>query len=211
MKQVVLSLLLAAAPFVASAAPISLITNGSFEDVSSDEGVQTLTPGTWQIYGSIPGWSSGPYGIEVRNNVAGAAYDGKLFIELDTTNNSIALQSIATVAGSLYKLTFFYSPRPGVTAATTNNIEVYWNGTLLQLLSGTGGSTHNWQAFNFSVTGTGSDTLQFKATGEDNSYGGSLDMVSLTHAVPEPGTLALLMGGLLAALGVRRAKARSNA
>jgi hypothetical protein len=61
------------------------------------------------------------------------------------------------------------------------------------------------------VTGTGSDTLQFKATGEDNSYGGSLDMVSLTHAVPEPGTLALLMGGLLAALGVRRAKARSNA
>jgi hypothetical protein len=81
----------------------------------------------------------------------------------------------------------------------------------LQLLTGTGGSTHNWQAFNFSVTGTGSDQLRFVAAGTSDSYGGSLDMVSLTHAVPEPGTLALLMGGLLAAFGVRRAKARSNA
>jgi hypothetical protein len=208
MKRVALSLLLAAAPFVASAAPINLITNGSFEDVSSADGVQSLTPGTWQIFGSIPGWSSGQYGIEVRNNVAGTAYDGNHFIELDTTANSFAAQSIATVAGSIYDLTFFFSPRPGVTAATTNDIGVYWNGTLLQLLTGTGTSTHNWQAFSFSVIGTGSDTLRFAAAGLSDSYGGSLDMVSLTQAVPEPGTLALLMGGLLAALGTRGAKAR---
>lgn len=48
------------------------------------------------------------------------------------------------------------------------------------------------------VVGTGNDVLRFSATGPNDSLGGSLDNVSLTAAVPEPGTYALMAAGLLA-------------
>ena len=40
-------------------------------------------------------------GIELRNNVAGTAYDGVNYIELDTTANSIATQVIGTTNGQI--------------------------------------------------------------------------------------------------------------
>jgi hypothetical protein len=40
------------------------------------------------------------------------------------------------------------------------------------------------------------DTLKFAAGGTAQTYGGSLDNVSLVAAVPEPETYALMMAGL---------------
>ncbi len=37
----------------------------------------------WSIYPTLIGWTGGP-DIELRNNVAGAAYDGVNYVELDT-------------------------------------------------------------------------------------------------------------------------------
>jgi hypothetical protein len=203
MRKTLLATVLAA-PLLAQASPTNLIVNGSFEDVSAAAGVQSLAAGTWQIFGSIPGWTGNPDGIEVRNNVAGTAFDGLQFVELDTNRNSAALQSIATVAGLSYDLSFYYSPRPGVTGATTNDIQVLWNGALLGQQGGAGGASHNWQQFQFSVLGTGNDSLEFRAVGTSDSLGGSLDMVSLTQAVPEPASLALVMAGFVAAGAARR-------
>ena len=45
------------------------------------------------------------------------------------------------------------------------------------------------------MTGTGSDSLRFAATGTSDSYGGSLDAVSLTAAVPEASTWAMMILG----------------
>ncbi len=185
---------LAAALFVvagvASAAPFELIKNGNFEK-------NGVSDKTWTITNTLSGWTVGPDGVEVRNNVAGAAKYGKNYLELDANRNSWISQSIDTVAGTQYNLTFYYAPREN-TRADTNGIDVYWNNTLmLHEAMDNLTSVTNWYKVDLSMFAVGSlSTLQFKASGLSDSIGGSLDNVSLTAHVPEPGTLAAMLLGL---------------
>lgn len=203
MRSLLLPTLLAL-PLLAQAGPINLLVNGSFEDVGMAPGIQTQAANTWSIYQQLPGWTGGAGGIEVRNNVAGTAQDGFNFVELDTTRNSLALQSVATTAGTWYDLSFWYAARPntGNRASDTNMITVFWNGVALETLNAVSTNLHQWQQYSYRVLGTGSDELQFSASGTSDSYGGSLDNVSLS--VPEPGSLVLALGALAAAAGLRR-------
>lgn len=215
------SMILAGALLASGSAGAASIINGSFED-------NVLANGTWMIFNSplndathstalVNGWASSPgtAGIEIRNNVAGQAYDGNNFVELDTDTNSVAYQNIATTLGEVYTLSFAYSPRPGVTGPVdTNNLKVYWNGSSLGLFGGINPSatTNNWVLFTTEVTGTGTDTLRFEAIGTSDSYGGSLDAVSITTAVPEPEVYAMLAAGLgLMGFVARRRKQHSDA
>jgi hypothetical protein len=185
----ILKSLLAIAALGAASAHAGII-NGSFED-------NLQAAGTWNIYANLNGWSGGPYGIELRNNVAGAAHSGVNYVELDTTNNSLASQMVTT-AGEAYYLSFAYSPREGV-GANSNGIDVYWNSNLVGSYTGNGSNSgNNWTVYTLNVWGTApTSLLQFRATGTSDSYGGSLDSISLVRAVPEPGTLALLGLGIL--------------
>ncbi len=183
-------------------ASANLVRNGSFEDVSPAAGLQTQAPGTWSIYSAIDGWTTtSGSGIEVRNNVAGTASSGSNFVELDANNNSSMAQTILTAVGAYYTLSFDYSPRIGV-AASSNGIDVLWNGALLNALpitaSGVGLSNHAWTQFSFGVFGTGNDVLSFRSVGTNDALGGSLDNVRL---VSEPGVLASFFLATLAALG----------
>lgn len=218
LKPLALALCLGAFAGTASAST-NLIVNGSFEDISASPGVQQLANGTWNVFSTIPGWTTfAGAGIEVRNNIAGIAQDGSQFVELDSHGvnpNSTMQQAISTISGQSYSLSFWYSPRPSTAnrPTDTNNLSVLWNGTtLLPTLSGTNNTgTHNWQQYSYTVVGTGAtDTLRFAAFGTQDTYGGSLDNVSLITAVPEPGTYAMLFAGLgLMGTIVRRRKARA--
>lgn len=233
MKRILKSLAIAAVctAVFAPSAQANLITNGSFETYTlpasgnlGSGGLThsgTLNSGEWTIItnnpasGSLPGWTSlgNPgLGIELRNNVAGQASDGTTFVELDTTGNSLMFQNIATIFGVQYSLTFDYSPRPGVSAAS-NPIEVLWNGVSLGSLTGNGipNSSNHWVTYFGEVTGGNpSSTLTFRAVGASDSLGGSLDNVTLVaSSVPEPGSLALLGLGLAGLGWARRRKAHA--
>jgi len=189
MKKLLAAILFSAAS-AASASPIQLITNGSFEK-------NGVGANSWTVKYAIDGWNLGAKGVEVRNNVAGTAQDGNNFLELDSSANSWISQTVDTTAGGKYNLSFYYSPREN-TAAKTNGIDVLWNGNLLKHVEQDNfTSKTNWFKIDLEMFAVGSlSTLSFQAAGISDSIGGSLDNVSLTSAVPEPATIASMLLGL---------------
>ena len=130
--------------------------------------------------------------------MAGEASDGVNFVELDTNSNNSMYQDVSTLLGTSYYLTFDYSGREGV-AAQSNPIDAFWNGQSLTHIfsSGIGETGNHWTTVGFYVVGTGgSDRLSFSASGTSDSYGGSLDNVTLAAAVPEPETYGMMLAGL---------------
>jgi len=199
-------LLLASALFALSAqvnaASTNLIVNGSFEDPN-------IRAGSWDVFDAVTGWSTLGAGVEVRDNKVGTAYDGDQFVELDSHNqaksgtNSSIVQNVAnTIAGQSYLLSFAYSPRINK-PSTTNGISVFWNGALLDSVTGTGSSSNIWNIFEYIVLGTGDDTLKFTAIGTDDTLGGNLDAVSVS-AVPIPAAAFLFGPAFLGLMGFRR-------
>jgi hypothetical protein len=191
----------------ANAAHAGLIVNGGFEQPD-------IPTGTFQVFGAIPGWTTvSGCCIEIQDHIAGSPFEGDQFVEMDSFNNSGMIQTIVpTVPGQQYTLSFAYSPRPTV-AASSNTIQVSFNGVTLDTisLSGIGLSDTNWTVFSYNVTTPGtSAVLGFAALGTSDTLGGYLDDVQLNAAaVPEPAAL-LLLGVALAGTAARRAKTRAR-
>ena len=193
-------LVIAGLGLVPWAAQANLIVNGGFESPDIATGTYSLFPV------SITGWATsvGP-SIEIQDNVAGAPFEAQQFVELDSTGNTRMAQSVATVLGQGYLLSFAYSPRPGI-ASGSNGIELWIDGLLRDSFTGAGIGTTNWAIRSYSIVGHGSTLIEFRAIGTSDSLGGYLDDVRLT--TPEPGTLAL--GGLaLTALALLRRRRRA--
>jgi hypothetical protein len=165
-----------------SSAATDLILNGSFEEPNQYGG--------WNVYGSIPGWTtiSGP-GIEMGYvGLYGLTEaDGNQVVELDSYGNSGMRQTVATTPGQQYTLTF----RTGMRGwPETNQIDVYWNGALLDSIS------PNWtemRVHTYTVTATDTSTdLDFYGGGINDSYGSMLDDVTLVV----PDTTAPTLSGV---------------
>jgi hypothetical protein len=165
-----------------------------------------IKPGTWTVFKpSITGWTTGSAGIEVRDNVAGSAYEGTQFSELDSHgshSNSSTSQTLSTAVGKMYELSFAYSPRIRQ-SEKTNGIDVFWNRDLLSSVSSVGSHAHNWLVYSFLVEGLGNDVLKFAATGIEDTLGGSLDAIKI-RAVPTPAAAFLFAPALLGFIGLRR-------
>lgn len=206
MKKLLAAALLTA-PLLALASPINLLTNGSFEATPQ-------AAGSWSRLSTMPGWVVGANQVELRNNLAGTASQGSNYVELDVDNNSQISQTINTILGQWYELSFDYSNRSGV-AVNSNGLGWSFGATsgLAPVQAFNASNDNQWNHFSILVQATGSSsTLNLWATGISDSLGSSLDNVaiskasgsSLTSAVPEPQSLALLLTGLAGMLFVSR-------
>lgn len=190
-----------ALPALASATS-NLVINGSFEDYRQ-------APGSWAIHGTGHGWTTDVNGIEIRNDYEGEGSVGSSFAELDTTANSSIWQQIYVREGQDYLLSFDYSNR-GKTRVGTNGLGWSFAGIsgFAPIESRNRSNGNIWHTFDTTVRAgfTGWATLLFTAEGVSDSYGSSLDHVSVSSLVPEPGTSALLLAGLgvLVVVGRRR-------
>jgi hypothetical protein len=179
---------------VAHANTTELVTNGSFESNIIQDGSYTVLIGT-----ALTSWTAAANGIELRNGTAGNALDGKNYVELDVTNNSSISQYLGSYVG-MVNLSFSFSDRAGV-AADSNGLSVSLGGFTQSFAGGYNSTSDNlWKTFSHTFYLDGNNnTLTFAALGNSDSYGSSLDKVSVT-AVPEPETYAMFLAGL-AALG----------
>ncbi len=218
MKKIITLAALAAVSAGASAAS-NLIVDGSFEQLTQ------VGPNSWSLLGQATltadegasGWkvtsvAGGPgSGLEVRDNNVGKAQDGDRYIELDGAENDKITQTIATVAGQSYDISFWFSDRTGVAGSSEG-----WAlsaGAYSAAIPGGGfnnSGDNQWQHFIGSFVATGSSTtFSLWGTGKSDGYGTSIDNISITSAVPEPASLGLFAAGL-AVLGLTARRRRQG-
>ena len=216
MKKIVALAALAAVSAGASAAT-NLIVDGSFEQITQiGAGTWALVPQAtltgdegahgWKVTSSSGG---GVAGLEVRDNNVGIAQDGKNYIELDGAENDKISQTLTTVIGQTYDISFWFSDRSGV--ASTSEGWALKAGSYTAGIPGAGFNTsggNQWQHFTGSFVATSTSTVfSLWGTGTSDGYGTSIDNISVTSAVPEPATLGLLAAGLaVLGLSARRRK-----
>lgn len=185
-----------------------MVTDGSFESPVVTNGAK------WDIFGNaeVPGWTaawvggSTTYGghdrpapqIELHRGVLGAAAAGsEQYTELDSDwggpdDNysgepaSIALsQSIPTIPGNQYKVSWQYAARPNYAnndmTVSVAGSQVWDSGVMA------GGGTIDWQTQSYTFTATtNSTTVTFTEVGPADSLGMFLDDVSVSCDGPGP-------------------------
>jgi hypothetical protein len=167
----------------------NLVTNGSFENTTTVAGSGFTTSG---FFGE---------GIDffIDTDPADAHTGGHSFAGGAIGAEGFLTQTIATKAGTTYNIHFWIANPSGF--ADNTAISVLWNGQ--QVYSNTDILGFGYTEVVIDPVATGAlTTLSFGL--QDDNFFLNLDDISV-RAVPEPGMLALLLGGLgIAGLSRRR-------
>jgi hypothetical protein len=217
MKQLKLLLLAATAcaSFSASAAT-NLITNGGFEDDSAagytsfssdyaktgsmyDTSVLTINSNPNNVHGS---WAS--FGALEGSNmliVNGGTNGSSNLVWSQTLNLGAGSYDFSAAAASTYS----GNPSNIVFVATIGGADYTLGGVQL------GSTTGQWDAITGTLNLQSATSVQIKLLNNSTDYSGNdfaVDQISLTSAVPEPETYAMLLAGLgLVGFAARRRKA----
>lgn len=195
----------------------NLIINGDFELQ------KYVSSGQWTQKSTIPGWSifEGDSVFEIQNNLYG---NNSQYLELAPNTPVGIMQTINTVIGAKYTLSFDYSPRRdapfdnnGLLVGFAQPLSPNSIGTLNQIDSLHNGNNSGWNHFTYSFKALSDHTaIVFAASNmhasKSPSYGPLLDNVSVESAPipnPEPGTMLLMGIGVAGAIFMRRRAKRS--
>lgn len=181
----------AAAIVAASPAAAQQVTNGSFET------------------GDFSGWSvangNATY-VEPAGFDSYPAQQGAYFAALGNVNAVATIsQTLATAAGQAYTLSYYLASN-----GSSSYFNASWNGHIITGSELNTPAAQPYTLYQFTVTGTGSDTLAFNE--QDNPSYLALDNVSLAvaGAVPEPATWAMMLLGF-GAIGFAMRRRQSQA
>lgn len=181
----------------------NILVNGSFET--------PLLPdqpgGATGFFSSVSGWSiiSGGTQFEIHRApfLFPAGAEGSQWMELDVFANTTIGQTLATIIGQTYTITFSVAARPGFGDSV---VVVSFGGT--SFTTPAVSNTSGWTTFTFTAVATGTSTL-FTVAGAGFSNGGGdlIDNIIVDDGgeVPEPSTFAMLgAGGAMLGLLRRR-------
>lgn len=185
----------------ASVAHANLILNHSFEDDGFNQGNVLICP--------ISGWNATCDGRTGQTQTLSPPLVGHAsYLAIGSTGAlAFVSQTVATVAGQIYRFTFDYSSDGG----TANRFQALWDGSIIMDVTGDsynpGWATFDGSAtYSFDVTATSnSTTVAFGGMGDGSSFVGVDDVI--VEAVPEPAILALFglgLSGLAVAVRKRR-------
>ena len=222
-KKITLALAAVAAMSAMSAHAVNLVVNGGFEATTNGKGqlgfntnatgwtnangyTFLFTPGSADTSGAIGEFGQlslwGP-GNGSANGLTVSPTGGN-FIASDGAFQTTPIKQTITglVAGQKYDLGFDWGAAQqfGFTGATTEQWQVSLGGethsTAVASAASHGFSGWKHQVLSFTATGA-SEVLSFLAVGTPNGVPpfALLDGVTLTAAVPEPSTWALMLGG----------------
>src|SRR5476651_1294642 len=163
-------------------ASTQLVTNGNFESFSGSgfTGYERVGAGD----STITGWTVSDASVDLINNGQYGAINGTSIDMLGTPGPGAISQSLNTVAGKNYTLTFDLSRNPGDSSA----LYVSLGGAPATTYTGT--STITPYTLNFTAT-SASTVLKFESAASGYS-GAVIDNVSVMAAVPEPETYGML-------------------
>ncbi|KAB7648395.1 choice-of-anchor C family PEP-CTERM protein [Polymorphobacter fuscus] len=201
MNRVIRAVAVIGAGLMAVSANAAIITNGSFE-LGTDPGVfSTENVGST----AITGWTVGGFGVDYIGSYWQAS-DGVRSIDLSALSSGSLSQTIATVAGTTYTVTFDVSGNPD--GGLGNKVLVSSiSGSLPNVISyeitpGNSRSNMNWLTYSYDFTAFSNTSVLTFASAEFSPFGPAIDNVSIVTSgggggatVPEPSVWAMLLIG----------------
>ncbi|WP_082660430.1 choice-of-anchor C family PEP-CTERM protein [Sphingopyxis sp. H050] len=197
---------------IAAAAAIALLpatanaagfVNGSFESGIPAGSFTTVGGGN---SAAITGWTVTGNSVDYIGSYW-TAQNLSRSIDLNGNGQGGIQQTFDTVANTLYNVSFWLAGNPDG-APITKTVLVGATGadsaTYSFNFTGFNKANMGWTNFTYSFVAQGASTTLSFASQDAGSYGAALDNVSVTAAVPEPGTWAMVILGFAVIGGAMR-------